>query len=396
MNEAGRQPVAAGVDDLGDFDAVIDVRSPAEFALDHIPGALSMPVLDDDERARVGTLYTQVSPFEARKVGAALVARNIARHLEDSLLGMPRPWRPLVYCWRGGQRSGAMATILSQVGWPARRLDGGYRAFRRRVLEDLEALPPQLTWVVLHGPTGSGKTALLAALARQGAQVLDLEALARHRGSVLGGEELLGRGARPVGVSAPCAAEPGAAAGALDDALQPGQKAFETALWQALRRFSIHQPVFVEAESRRIGRLSIPGALFECLGTGRRVRVEVPLEERVAFLVRDYAPALQQPAVLVAQLARLAPLHGHERIEAWRLLIEHADWPALARELVVVHYDPAYRRGVEAVLRRAVGRASAQEPVAAAPDVVQIPCLDEPTLDAAARAVLAGPCGTPP
>src|SRR5207245_5029884 len=170
-----------------DFDAVIDARTPAEYALDHIPGAVSAPVLDDAERAEVGTLFKQVSPFEAKKLGATLIARNVARHIDALSRQDDKNWRPLIYCGRGGKRSGAMAHILREVGWQAETLPGGYRAYRRWVVETLTTLPAELNFTVVHGPTGSGKSRFLAALSRAGAQVLDLEALAAHRGSVLGG-----------------------------------------------------------------------------------------------------------------------------------------------------------------------------------------------------------------
>src|SRR5712691_4047241 len=123
------------------FDEVIDVRSPSEFAHDHVPGAVNCPVLDDAERARVGTLYKQVSSFDAKKIGAALVSKNIARHIDQRFRSRASSWRPLVYCWRGGQRSAAMAHVLREVGWDAATLEGGYRAYRREVMAQLEALP---------------------------------------------------------------------------------------------------------------------------------------------------------------------------------------------------------------------------------------------------------------
>src|SRR5436305_7602654 len=169
-----------------DFHTVIDARTPAEDALDHIPGAVSAPVLDDAQRAEVGTLYEQVSAFEAKKLGAALIVQNVAAHIERMFRGKDKHWRPLVYCWRGGKRSGAMAHILREVGWDASTLDGGYRAYRRWVVDELATLPAKLDFIVVHGPTGSGKSRFLAALESSGAQVLDLEALAAHRGSVLG------------------------------------------------------------------------------------------------------------------------------------------------------------------------------------------------------------------
>ncbi len=179
-------PVEAALADLGQFDAIIDVRSESEYAEDHIPGALSCPVLSDAERAEVGTMDRQQSSFEAKRRGAAYVARNIARHLEGSFADKPRSWKPLVYCWRGGNRSGAMTHILGRVGWQARQLEGGYRAFRRAVLAELEQLPARFSFRVICGTTGSGKSRLLQHLVGAGAQVLDLEALAHHRGSVLG------------------------------------------------------------------------------------------------------------------------------------------------------------------------------------------------------------------
>ena len=175
----------AGLDRLDDFDEIIDVRSPLEFADDHIPGAVNAPVFSNDERARVGTLYRQ-SPFDATRLGAALAARNIAAHLDTTFADRPQGWRPLIYCWRGGKRSGSMTVMFNMIGWRARQLDGGYKTYRRATLDLLDTLPPTLRLIVLTGPTGSGKTRLLDALAQAGAQTLDLEALAAHRGSLLG------------------------------------------------------------------------------------------------------------------------------------------------------------------------------------------------------------------
>ena len=318
-------PFSVGFDRLDEFDTIIDVRSPAEFAEDHIPGAINCPVLDDEERIRVGTLYKQVSPFEAKKVGAALVSRNIARHIETHFLSKPRGWKPLIYCWRGGQRSGAMTVVLGQIGWAARRLEGGYKTFRQGVLEDLDALPPTLRFNILCGPTGSAKTALLDALAAEGAQVLDLEGLACHRGSVLGG--------------AP-------------NTNQPGQKAFETRLWSALRGFDPARPVWAESESRRVGRLHVPGVLFECLRDGECTLVQAPLEARVDHLLERYADLIAHPAALNEKLARLVPQHGHERVGGWQALVDAGAWRQLAEELVSLHYDPAYKRGGEGLYRR--------------------------------------------
>ena len=302
---------------LAEYDDIIDVRSPAEYAEDHIPGAISAPVLSNDERAEVGTLYTQVSPFEAKKRGAALIARNIATHLETLFRDKPKQWRPLVYCWRGGQRSGAMSHILDQVGWRTGKLEGGYKKYRRHVITELEQLPAHLEFQVICGATGSGKSRLLQVLQQQEAQVLDLEQLAQHRGSLLGN---------------------------LPDAPQPAQKMFETRLWNTLRHFDAGKPVFVEAESRKIGRLALPDALLAKIRASSCIVIEAPLAARVGLLLEEYAHFLKDPALLAQQLAPLTALHGHRVIEEWNAMAQRGDWSALVEELLSRHYDPAYRR----------------------------------------------------
>ena len=302
---------------MDDFDEIIDVRSPAEFALDHIPGAVSLPVLGDEERARVGTLYKQVSQFDARKLGAALVARNVARHLEQHFADRDYHWKPLVYCWRGGKRSGSMAHILREVGWHAATLEGGYRSYRRDVLARLETLPQQFRFKVICGATGSAKSRILNALEKRGAQVLDLEGLANHRGSVLG---------------------------SLPGTPQPSQKMFDSLLWNTLRGLDAARPVFVEAESRKIGNLQVPDVLLQCMRASSCIAVEAPVSERVQFLIREYQHFLSDPAWLKAQLLRLTQLHSRETVERWIKAIDASQWESLVADLLELHYDPAYRK----------------------------------------------------
>jgi tRNA 2-selenouridine synthase len=302
---------------LAQFDDIIDVRSPSEFRDDHIPGAVNFPVLDDEERARVGTIYKQVSPFDAKKIGAALVARNIARHIEEHFSDRPRNWKPLVYCWRGGSRSGAMTHILKQVGWHASQLQGGYKAYRTTVLKALEELPGHFHYRVVCGPTGSGKSRLLVALDELGAQVLDLEQLAAHRGSVLGN---------------------------LPDMPQPPQKMFESMLWERLQQFDPERPVYVEAESRKVGNLRVPDALLHGMWQGQCLRLELDRAQRVALLKEEYRHFLEDPDLLNRKLDCLTGIYGREQIARWQEMASHGQWDELVLELLEKHYDPAYNR----------------------------------------------------
>jgi tRNA 2-selenouridine synthase len=297
------------------FDDIIDVRAPAEFAEDHLPGAISLPVLDDEERARVGTIYKQVSPFTARKLGAALVARNAARHLEETLVNRPGAWRPLVYCWRGGQRSGSFAVILGQIGWRVETIAGGYKAWRGLVVQALyeTAAPPRM--IVLDGNTGSAKTEILGLLAARGVQVLDLEGLANHRGSLFG------------------------AVGA-----QPAQRAFEGRLAMALAALDPARPVVVEAESAKVGNCRLPPRLWQAMCAAPRIALMVPVAERAAYLVRAYGDVTADPARLTQTLNRLRPLHAAEVIERWQALAGAGDFGALAQDLMTRHYDPRYAK----------------------------------------------------
>lgn len=314
---AARHPRLASLDELDRFDELVDVRSPAEFADDHLPGAINAPVLDNDERARVGTLYAKESPFKATRIGAALVARRLATHLDTLFADRPAQWKPLVYCWRGGKRSGAVVEWFNLIGWRAKQLDGGYKRWRTHVMQGLASLPAQLDVVVLAGATGSGKTRLLHALAQAGAQTLDLEGLARHRGSLLG--DLPGQP-------------------------QPSQRGFETALFTALSSLDPARPVFVEAESRRIGALDLPTALMEKLHAGRCIRIEADPDERVAFLLEDYAHLFDAPPAFKQRLAQLVGIQSHDTVAAWQALVDADARAELFHALIERHYDPAYRR----------------------------------------------------
>lgn len=305
--------------ELSSFDAIIDARSPGEYALDHLPGAVNFPVLDDEQRIQIGTIYKQIGAFEAKKLGAALVSRNIGQHLENAWQDKGKHWRPLIYCWRGGNRSGALAHVLAKVGWQVTMLDGGYKSYRQYVNDSLPQLAQALTINVICGTTGSGKSRLLQCLAAQGAQVLDLEELAKHRGSVLGH---------------------------LPSDVQPSQKAFESAVWQQLRTFSPHRPVFIEAESKKVGNLRVPEVLMERMRTSPCIIVELALPARVQLLLADYAHFISNPQKLIQQLEFLRAQHSSEQILRWQTLVLQQDFPTLVQQLLEDHYDPAYLRSM--------------------------------------------------
>ena len=296
------------------FDDIIDVRAPAEYAEDHIPGAMSLPVLDDAERAEVGTIYKQVSPFRARKVGAALVAKNASLHLQGPLAEKPGAWKPLVYCWRGGQRSGSFASILAQIGWRVDTIAGGYKAWRALVVQALYEVPVASPVVVLDGNTGSAKTEVLKLLPGLGVQVIDLEGLARHRGSLFGHM-------------------PGG---------QPSQKAFEVALALEMAKLDPLRPVVVEAESSKVGNCRVPPQLWKAMIAAPRVAIAAPLAARAAYLTRAYADMVEDAGRLAGVIELLRTSHSHEQVDAWRLLAGSGQFAALAGSLMEQHYDPRY------------------------------------------------------
>ncbi|MFB8787688.1 MAG: tRNA 2-selenouridine(34) synthase MnmH [Potamolinea sp.] len=304
------------------YSEIIDVRSESEFAEDHLPGAINLPVLDDVERAKVGTIYKQVSPFEARKVGAAIVARNIAVHLDSHFAAKSKNYHPLVYCWRGGQRSNSIALVLNQIGWQATVLEGGYKTYRTYVREQLEQLPEKFTYQVLSGLTGSGKTHILRQLAKRGIQVLDLEGLANHRGSLLGQEW--------EGKLSP----------------QPSQKGFESLLMQAFQGFDVNKQVWVEAESNKIGQVYLPPSLWQKMKQASCVEVELPIAVRIEWLLQEYPHLVTHTNILKHKLEHLKSRYGREKIEEWYCLIDAGKWEALVGDLLTYHYDPAYNRSI--------------------------------------------------
>jgi tRNA 2-selenouridine synthase len=308
-------PARDALQQLAQFSAVIDARTEDEFALDHLPGAINWPSLRNAERIEVGTIYKQVSAFEAKKLGAGLVAANIAQHIAREVRQLPRDWQPLVYCWRGGKRSGSLALVLSEIGFRVTLVEGGYKATRAALLDDIPQRVAPLAFKVICGPTGSGKTRLLNALAKAGAQVLDLEALANHRSSVLG---------------------------LIPGRPQPSQKRFDTLIWETLGAFDPSRPVYVESESKKVGNVTVPAVLMDAMRASPCLRLDLSTDERVALLLEDYDLFVKDAALFCARLDALTHQRGRAVVEQWKALATAGNFEPVVRELLTLHYDPGY------------------------------------------------------
>ena len=309
----------------GGFSAIIDARSEGEFALDHLPGAVNWPSLNNEQRIIIGTLFKEKGGFEAQKLGAAWVAVNIARHIERDVLTLPKHWQPLIYRWRGGKRSGALSMVLGQIGFQVCVLDGGYKAFRAAMLDWLAQHMAQFRFVVVCGTTGSGKTRLLHALQRLGAQVLDLEALACHRSSVLG---------RVPGVE------------------QPSQKRFDMQVWDALRKMDLSRPIYVEAESRKVGNLSVMDGLMDAMRDSPCIDLQLPQDERIALLMEEYPLFVSDTLQFGQRLEALINLKGKAVVDAWKAQLTQGNIKEVVQSLLESHYDPTYLKSISRNFRQ--------------------------------------------
>ena len=304
------------MDDFSSYDLIIDARSEREYEEDHIPRAINLPVVNNDEYAEVGTTHRD-DKHRAYVIGVAYSHRNIANHVDQVISRYPKKTRILVYCFRGGKRSRLWFDALDTIGYKVERLKGGWKAYRRWVNEQLANLPGQFNYHVLCGPTGCGKTRLLNALKESGEQVLDLEALAKHRGSLIG---------------------------AIPGTPQPSQKWFDSLVLAELMTFNTARPIWLEAESKKIGERQLPNKLFDAMHTGVPFQIDAPMAERVKLWREDYRHFEDDPQALLNQLQHLRALVGNEEIERWRELVDSRNMPQLFERLMVVHYDPAYRR----------------------------------------------------
>ena len=300
------------------YDLIIDARSPREYEEDHIPGAINLPVVDNAEFAEVGTLH-RTDPLAAYQLGARYSLINIARHIEQCVSKYPGKSRILVYCFRGGKRSKIWFDVLDTIGYRVEKLKGGWKAYRRWVNEEMATFPEKFRYIVVTGPTGCGKTRLLGALQREGAQVLDLEGLATHRGSIIG---------------------------AVPGKMQPTQKMFDSLLLRQLMQFDPSRPVWIESESKKIGKVQLPDALLGGMRKGETIAIDAPMPQRVQLLREDYAHFEDDPKFLIERLAFLRPLIGGEEFAAWEELAERHEVPTLFERLMRNHYDPTYRRSI--------------------------------------------------
>ena len=297
------------------FDTIIDVRSPTEYNEDHIPNSINLPVLSDFEREVVGKMYTQQSQFEAKKIGAKYISENISKHLDGLLSNKNNNWKALIYCWRGGQRSKSLGIVLHEIGWDINILEGGYKSYRKNVVKNLYEDELFQNIFIISGYTGTGKTLMLDQLSKLGAQVIDLEKLANHKGSIFGSQ--------PNG--------------------QPSQKKFEGRIHHLLKNFNNQLPIFIESESSKIGYLKIPPALWKKMKYSPHFELTSENDLRAKFLTTQYPELYNDTNKLLNKIDLLKEFHRSEIINSWRNLIEKRDFFTLAKDLIKIHYDPKYK-----------------------------------------------------
>ena len=297
------------------FDTIIDVRSPLEFAEDHIVGAINCPVLSDLERQKVGTIYKKESSFKAKIIGSSLTAKNIAFHIENKFMEKKGSWQPLIYCWRGGQRSKAFSIVLSEVGWRTNQLKGGYKEYRNQVINFLDNIGPKLKITLISGKTGSAKTKILKSIENEGGQILDLEGLANHKGSLLG---------------------------KIPDLIQPSQKFFESLIFNKIQNLNLKDKIYIEAESSKIGNIHIPKSIWKKMIKSPRIEISANVELRAKFLVSDYDYMCNNPTLINPIIKGLKNRLSKELFDEWTNLIDRKKWFDLTKSFLENHYDPSY------------------------------------------------------
>ncbi|BCJ86677.1 tRNA 2-selenouridine(34) synthase MnmH [Effusibacillus dendaii] len=298
---------------------LIDVRSEGEYQESHIPGAVNIPLLNNEERARVGTVYKQVGQGQAKELGLQIVSSklpDLVKQIQQAAVDT----QPVVYCWRGGMRSKSVATVLDLLGIPALRLEGGYRAYRETVTERLAHFQLSARCVVIHGMTGTGKTELLKRLADDGEPVVDLEGMAGHKGSAFGS---IGEHPR-------------------------NQRMFDSLLLDRLEELKGAPYLIIEAESKRIGRVNMPDFLVEAKEAGLHILLEAPLSVRVERTLDQYVvddPDFHEKVTHALQSIE-KKLPPDDRKFAWQYIEEYR-YDQLAEILLVKYYDPRYAHSMQ-------------------------------------------------
>ena len=300
------------------FHDIVDVRTPDEFLIDHIPGSINLPVLSSEERAVVGTLYKKDS-FEGKKLGASLISKNIASHLKEFFKDKDRSHRPVVYCQRGGERSKSLATVLSRIGMKPLVIDGGYKAYRRHIVRSIDELVSKVSFRVLCGLTGCGKTKILKHLSSLGCQVINLEELASHCGSLLG--------ANP-------------------NVTQPSQTLFESKIFFSLEKITPEKIVYVESESKKIGDRHIPNSIISNMRNSHCVWIESSMENRVELLLKDYNFFTKDVSKLQEIMKKFSSYIGKKEYATINDALTNEKWESFVTALLKNHYDPLYEKSI--------------------------------------------------
>ncbi len=298
----------------------IDVRSPAEYAESTIYGAINLALFTNEERKIIGTMYKHNSPAEAKQLGVEIVSRKLPE-LYKTVSDLKRETgkRIVFFCARGGMRSTSIALLLNGLGENVYYIKDGYKGYRKAVVKGIEEENAKITYIVLHGRTGVGKTKILDHLVEKGLDVLDLEGAANHRGSLLGG----------VG---------------LGD--QPSTKAFETTIYHTLKNRKSDY-VFIEAESRRIGKLFVPTCIKEHMSEGYQLLIDADVHFRAEHLISEYTDLEPGNVELLEAIDKIRRYMGNAPVEALQELVKQGEFVKVAEELMVNYYDPMYDHSIK-------------------------------------------------
>ncbi len=302
---------------LKNIDLIIDVRSPLEFSIDHIPGSVNLPVLYNEEREIIGKIYKNISSFEARKKGAMLIAKNISKHLENTLCDKTNNFTPLIYCWRGGQRSKSMSKIFSEIGWRNYILNGGYKNYRKNIINNLKDISSKLNLIILSGYTGVGKTEIIDLLDTKGIQTINLEKFANHKGSLLG---------------------------KVKNEKQPSQPFFESLIYDKLEKFDITQQIIMEAESSKIGNLQIPPSIWKKMIKASTINITAKQSYRANYLLKNYNHIINDKKDIFIFIASMKKRYGDLVILNWIEEIKKGQWKKFVKEILKTHFDPSYNK----------------------------------------------------